>query len=82
MVQEKTFIHPFNQEILSSFSAVNSIEGSILGTWNQIRPNKQTPTISALVKLKEKYRKQIISIGISKLGNILRGDICNKKGKC
>lgn len=50
MVQEKAFIHPFNQEILSSFSAVNSIEGNVLGTWNQIRPNKQTPKISALVK--------------------------------
>ena len=50
MVQEKAFIHPFNQEILSSFSALNSIEGNVLGTWNQIRPSKQTPKISALVK--------------------------------
>ena len=34
MVQEKAFIHPFHQEILSSVYAVNSIEVSVLGIWN------------------------------------------------
>lgn len=46
MLQEKVFIHSFIQKIPSSLCA----SGSVLGTWNQIRPRQSLPRNACLVK--------------------------------